>query len=206
MKNLIIFCLSFVFIVLTGCAKHSRTTQPPLVSKPVINEPVFVGWDNEGRKTTDINQIYKSKASAVGLNNKVILNEDSIICETQEPLLTTGLSFISNRPEAIQGSILMDYVTGQIQGQKDNRYLSMLHEIESSSLAYKNSYKASADKAEDEIKTLTEFTNSCQVNEKAQTVQLIENKPISKISKIKVQIENNFYDLWVYNFHLTNIN
>jgi hypothetical protein len=199
MKNKIV--IATVCLSLFGCAHQKIHT----VAIPVEKKPIFLGWDENGHKksnTTGRNQKISSDKNPI---NSTILNEDTIICEADNPLVTTGEQFIKNiiADDRATGTALIDAVNANYEAKKHNLYLDKLDDIRRSSPS--NSYLISTRDAEShkQIEELSDFLKLCAVNKEAQPVEVIERKPISKIVKVKAKLNNSFYELWTYEYHLT---
>ncbi|MDD5035548.1 MAG: hypothetical protein PHE55_12405 [Methylococcaceae bacterium] len=62
-----------------------------------------------------------------------------------------------------------------------------------------NNLKSSTEKA----KQSSELLRLCTSTKEAQSIEVIEKRPISKVAKIKLKLNDNFYELWTYDFYLT---
>jgi len=184
-----------------------------------VDPNLFLGWDENGHKKSNTNSGQKKASNDKNATNSTILNEDTIICETADPLLTTGNDFIKNvENNKFTGTFLFDGITTRLESIKNSIFESQLSNITQSThdigvysyaerdrrdMAREQNQLSKEAQSTKEIEDLSKFLKSCTVNKEAQHVEIIESKPISKVAKIKVKLNDGFYELWTYDAHLT---
>jgi len=184
-----------------------------------VDPNLFLGWDENGHKKSNTNSGQKKASNDKNATNSTILNEDTIICETADPLLTTGNDFIKNvENNKFTGTFLFDGITTRLKSIKNSIFESRLSNITQSTHdigVYSYAERDSRDLARKEneyyekaestkiIEKYDDFLKSCTVNKEAQPVEVIERKPISKVARIKVKLNDSFYEFWTYESHLT---
>jgi len=74
-----------------------------------------------GHKKSNTNSGRKKQVMIKNATNSTILNEDTIICETADPLLTTGNDFIKNvENNKFTGTFLFDGITTRLKSIKNS--------------------------------------------------------------------------------------
>jgi hypothetical protein len=176
--------------------------------------------DNSSKKNTS----YKKSitvAQKETVYKAVILNEDSILCESDNlliPKVSEGV-FVNTIDTGTNLIAAANLVIRLHELNKDKvsltqNYLNKLNSIPGANRFNGIDYKAQAkdllaettntvQENEEKFKHATEFLRSCKSTDNPQRVLVIENRPISKISKIKINMNEKPYDLWTYDIHLT---
>lgn len=196
------------------------SSESPEASNSQDNDPVttFLGWDKNGYKKTGANN---ASIVSIPVNRSTILNEDTIICESDAQLLMAD-DFIKNNDKYRYGSSLMDAITDNIDNIRNHAYQSdllaikrgsrvmlnnnsrLLNDIETTSEAVQKANDiARRAQSESQIDEYSSFVKMCKVNKDPQPVEVVERKPISGITKIKVKMDGDYYDLFTYDFQLT---
>jgi hypothetical protein len=211
MFNKIIVATSIA--LLAGCVPMQNQYNKPSYSSYVPPKPKveFSGWDDNGK--------LKTKSSIQGtpqISGKTILNEDAIVCESNEILLKkaenlskypTGTLFmeeldgdlkIISRERSELFSSLMDRAGASFDsissGNKLNQIENSIRNAESHS-KYDNDTK----RLDDSYANTKRMMNTCAVNKTPLPIEVVERKPISKMAKIKW----NGAEVWTYESHLT---
>ncbi|MGZ5486773.1 MAG: hypothetical protein ACXWFB_12865 [Nitrososphaeraceae archaeon] len=198
--------------LMSGCYVPSNYNYPDTtIALPMSTygspQPVFLGWDENGHKIFDSNKKTKKTGNKYLLaedNSKsTILNEDSIICETDTPLLI----FLSRRYRDLNGNIIKS--TGSDLIKTANSYIK-LKELDLKAEQAKQNFNGGRifsnielEEKKEEIEQLSEFLQACVASKETQSVEVIERKPISNITKIKAKINDKYYELWTYEYQLT---
>lgn len=204
-------------IALVGCVPRPA---PSLSYNEIIAErPKFWGWDENGHKKSNTTPPVRGELKKA--KDSTILNEDTIICETVEPLLLVDDERFKNFEELKYGSIMMDTMEKSIASTKEIAHESRLLNIRSSyrfapagtdldraviattEAAEKANYNAEQAEYKKRIDEESSFVKLCKVNKEPLPVDVIERKPISGIAKIKIKLDNNYYELFTYDFQLT---
>ena len=186
--------------LLSGCAptyhQYTRSSSTPWDVKKA--EPPFSGWDDNGK--------LKTKSSIQGAQQilgKTLLNEDSIVCESND-ILSKKAENLSKYPT---GSLFMSELEDDLNNKKSIEDIRFNHIINAPS-AFSSSARTPSQvaRSQDELKESKEdvaaaklVMSSCTVNKTPLSVDVIERKPISKIAKIKW----NGAEVWTYESHLT---
>lgn len=189
-----------------------------------VDKKLFLGWDEKGHKiwnnANNANEVQQKLKNDRNATNSTILNEDTILCETDNLLVTTGDQLIKYATSSnyVTGSDLIDQANRSLKSIENYTYERRLSDIEQSThdigvysyaerdrrdMAREQNQLSREAQSTKEIEELSKFLKSCTVNKEAQPVEVIENKPISKIAKIKVKLNNGFFELWTYDSHLT---
>lgn len=205
-------------IALVGCVPAPRPTPILSYSEIIAKRPKFWGWDENGYKKSNATLV---RGELKKVKDSTILNEDTIICETVEPLLLVDDERFKNFEELKYGSIMMDTMEKSIASTKEIAHESRLLNIRSSyrfapagtdldraviattEAAEKANYNAEQAKYKNRIDEESSFVKLCKVNKEPLPVDVVERKPISGISKIKIKLDNNYYELFTYDFQLT---
>lgn len=216
MKNKILVLVPVIAFV--GCVPAPRSVPNLSYNEIIAERPKFWGWDENGFK--------KSNATPLGgqlkkAKDSTILNEDTIICETVEPLLLVDDERFKNFEELKYGSIMMDTMEKSIVHTKESAHESTLLNIRSSyrfapggtdldraviattEAAEKANYNAEQAKYKNRIDEESSFVKLCKVNKEPLPVDVVERKPISGITKIKINLDKNYYEVFTYDFQLT---
>jgi hypothetical protein len=184
------FCVITIIIILTGCGGHTNYNQgykQGESSKKYLEKPNLLGWDRNGYKVFDTNKeklALNNKATA----EKAILVEDAIICEEKDILL----SFVEKN---INSKIGTDFV-------KSANLDVEIYLVELRTKASGVSLPFDSDKESDTLAKT--FLKHCSATKNPQLVNIIERKPISKITKIELLIDNQPYYMWTMEEHLIN--
>ncbi len=240
MKKIIL--ISCIF--LTSCYYHDYTYEnnaalaKVAASVPEPKKPDFLGWDENGHKKLSANDDskinnnlefvhepiaienkLKKDKGAIPKTKSVILNEDTILCETDTPLLNIPMLFPYNTgisTTLITGTDLIKLINDGLESQESslNRDYSFKTLLLTQYTEHGYYDGAGINRSDKEIekkkkeleeykKAAMPFLKLCTINKEVQPVEIIEIKPISPVAKIKVNVQNNSYELWTYKSHLT---
>ncbi len=203
--TIFLFSLLFVGCAYRNQANYSNQSFTGVQMQKI--EPQFLGWDKNGYKQFD-NDSTKSRntQSTIIGNNAVILNEDTILCETDTPLSQLYLEF--KEPDKYPATWLIKNTTMRIDSYRNIVKLDREERAINRELRRLGGKQETSDSLTTLI-TLTnpenakEFLRLCTTNKTPIPVEVIEVKPISKIAKIKVTLNNTLAELWTYQSHLT---
>ncbi len=200
-------------VLLSGCVptyhQYTRSSSTPWDVKKV--EPPFSGWDSDGK--------LKSKSSIQGvqqIQGKTLLNEDTIVCESNEILLKkaenlskypTGTLFMEDFDSDLKEISRKSY---EAYKSKSDAIISSMNHVGNQSRLEQISddikYSQASSKSDSDNKSLDEsydytkrMMKTCTVNKIPLPVEIVERKPISKLAKIKW----NGSEVWTYESHLT---
>ncbi len=156
-------------------------------------EPELIGWDESGHKKYDTDKSQKNLSVVSSkIKTSPILNEDAIICESDSALTIFDWNdLIGNQIHT--GSLMVSVAKMEI--------LSL--EVAKSRFEFGANIRLT--EYEEKAKKASVFLGACKLTQEPQAIEVIEIKPISKVAKIKVRIENNSYELWTFVNLLTNI-
>lgn len=211
-------------LLISGCTtKHTNTVSAP----PAPPKPKFIGWDSFGHKKYDTATTAKIESAYGNIkpSKGVLLNEDAIICESEVALSSISefvKDYISS-DEIITGSRVVEIASIYADNLKrherykyedelryiqyDTEFTSKTKMEELAKITKREHEKEETERTISQDKKMVSKSNEilriCKPNESVMPVQVLEIKPISKIAKIKVNLNNASYELWTYENHLT---
>lgn len=143
----------------------------------------------------------------------VSLKSDSIVCENEVNLKALSEDDFVNKPgsivmqgaKAYQDFYALKAKASKIQKDEAEQEVSILmqNHLPSSSMAIRAQSYGKEEEANRGIsQQFTDFLKQCVAIKDSQPAEIIEDKPISKIAKIKTSISGKPYELWTIDYYL----
>jgi len=143
----------------------------------------------------------------------ISLKNDSIVCENEANLKILSEDDFVNKPGStvLKGAkAYQDFYAIKARASKilkdeaeKEESIMMSHNLSSASATARAATYAKEEESNIGIsKQFTDFLAHCMAIKESQTAEIIEDKPISKIAKIKTLISDKFYELWTIDFYL----
>lgn len=226
--------LAVYFLLLSGCyLRTNSASYQRSLSAHKVAVPKFVGWDQNGYKLEEFHGTVTSRNPSIAKfstqnDNKaqrpVILNEDGIMCESEDSLANFDrIMQERGKPSKLPASSLISFADifisfhnldnsfkkfgRELQGSIDatNTANPSLYGFAASQKAEGLARKAEslASESQNNAEIASSFKKTCKSNSDPQEIEVIEEKPISGYAKISAKINGGRYEVWTYATHLT---
>lgn len=194
----ILILIAFV-ISISGCSHRARNSSYTSEKyEPNHSRNIYLdgsaGLNNKASTATDKPQ--PDIANKLALNQKLLI-QNALVCET-DSLLNKASSIMNKNfyDLKLNGLALMNYVNNSID-------LNAKHIDNFRLRCIGNGIDCKGINEEERLnEELFELSRGCAVNKNELLVETIEKRPISKAVKVKLSLDNSYYEYWTYEYNL----